>query len=235
MPLSVAQRIFASEDDLHFDAPDTGERPRQLFQYSSGAIQAWPFRAPEGAATAGFALCRSSAGEYSWLTLITPARSERNAFSDAGQLYTVAVVVFHKRVLREPNPDGAESGERVAIVREAVMGTGMGGGHLKLGPPAGVPQVYRPLGEGDWLLLCGQEPAATRNGKSPPVPVFVWYKVTAAGRSDSVTGQQKVSVSGPDWPLANAAQPPLQAVLLDRVVGVYTTTLQLDLSAVWAR
>lgn len=228
MPTSVAERIFAWRDDLAFDAPGGQGRPRQLFRFSGGEVCAWPFRSDGAAPPGGFAVSREIEGNYTWMITAVPVGP---AASPGGrQLYNVAVVVFYKRDLREPNPDDDEPTERLAIIRRAVLGRGMGGGTVALDFSI-APQGARQAAVGDWLLLGGSEPPAA--GVQGAAQSFAWYKVVAAGAAQGE--QQEVSISGPDWPCRGATPPPLQAVLLRNVLGVYTSTLQVDFSSLWGR
>lgn len=242
MSETLAERIFSGRDDLAFDTPLGQGRPRQLFSYSSGETLAWPLRA-DHAREAGpdlrFALSRETEGNYTWMMTLTPAPSVAAATSSAAprdkQFYNVSVVVFYKRALAEPDPNDDEPPERVATVRQALLGRGLGGGNLTLEYPRTHSAAWRPATSGDWLLLCGRDQPRAADGTRIAPPLFAWYKVASTGDASSASGLQHVSVAGADWPLQNPEAPQLQAVLLSNVLGVYTTTLQLDLSTLWAR
>ena len=118
------------------------------------------------------------------------------------------------------------------------MGRGMGGGGLTLLAQQGAgvrdAAAWLDVAPDDWVLLC----ARYRSGGDR---YFGWYKITAtepAPRPDPAqpnnTGRKvrQIAISGPDWEFIPAA---LQVVLVSNVLNVYTTTMELNLSPLWAR
>jgi len=100
------------------------------------------------------------------------------------------------------------SGEQTA---GATISGGYGGGTVNLDAPVEIK-------EDEWIMLCD---LASRQCH--------WYRVVACGRSPT----DKLSVTGPDWNITASAT--ATAVAVKSVVGVYTTTVELDRYSIWDR
>ena len=85
------------------------------------------------------------------------------------------------------------------------------------------------LRQGDWILLRGITPFPVPSGVQP-VHAFKWYRVAALGDFVPAAGSRLVTLAGPDWDPrflpANGGM--TEAGLFDRIVGVYTQTVEVD-------
>src|SRR5262249_24988044 len=101
-------------------------------------------------------------------------------------------------------------------------------GQIKDGAIGGIP-----LREGNWVALVrGASNSATPN--VPGAGYVQWYRVVQIGdTSDSATpvGAQ-LTLAGPDWVNPQPGKDML-VILGQEVVGVYTTTIDLDTDATW--
>ncbi len=151
--------------------------------------------------------------------------------------FTVSVVVCFNRNLTT-NPAGAAMGERAvpvttffdqAAINKAPVA--IGGGSILLNPrpindiqsdaTASPPTVAGiSLKENDWVALC-----------SPTNGLCRWYRVAAIG--DNIPGDtgQFLTLIGPDW-VPTPGKDQLIA-LGQSVIGVYTTTVNLDTDTMW--
>lgn len=69
--------------------------------------------------------------------------------------------------------------------------------------------------EGQWIMLYG-----TNAGKTQ----CSWYRLVTVGEIDPTAPTVRyVSLAGPDWNTSTAT-----AVIIDGVIGVYTTTIEID-------
>jgi len=59
-----------------------------------------------------------------------------------------------------------------------------------------------------------------------------WYRVASIGNYDPTITNQYMTLVGPDWPNPAAGSDQLVA-LAQNVVGVYTTTVELDSDPTW--
>ena len=90
MPSTAAERVFRWQDDLVFDIPEGGLRPRQMYFTSLTA----------STTAAGSGLVPQSEGNYSWMAMVAPLT---NSSGVPTYYYTVSVVVFFKRDFTEPS------------------------------------------------------------------------------------------------------------------------------------
>jgi hypothetical protein len=144
------------------------------------------------------------AGNFSWLLTVVPAAAERNLAVAAKTLYSVSVVVCYRRdfTVNDDSPP-VHNGEHTAAV--TFLGLGWGGGGVQLDSVVDVR-------ENEWIMLAGGNQCH-------------WYRVVSAG--EMLVGGTNVTVLslvGPDWDTNVAAT----AVAIDRVVSVYTTTVELE-------
>lgn len=242
MFLSMAQRIFVCGNDLALDNFPGKFRPRRLYTYSAGRVQEYPPRGTDmgyaiAQADSGTPLLAETEGSYSWMFTVTPSWTQwgtNNLPMGDRQSYNVSVVVFQNRSLNLPGVDNPPA-ERVATVTNPILGPGMGGGSCTLGAAV---DSWLNFNVGDWLMLCG---SITQQGGGQ-LPVFVWYKIITAdptvNTDQNGNSTRSVSLAGPDWPSTGSPPQPVpatQAVLLTNVLGVYTNTMQVDLSATWSK
>lgn len=149
-----------------------------------------------------------SAGNYTWLVTVTPAAAEAKNLLAEKTLYSVSVVVCYKR---EFSPDG----EHTARIAE-FYGNGWGGGGVKLDPPIPADPPLK-LRKREWIMLSGGRQCK-------------WYRIVFADREDP---PQLLTLAGPDWDTTDSPNP--IAVMIDHVVGVYTTTVKVESSLLWPK
>jgi len=214
--LALARRVFRWRDDLQFELPgERTERPRQQFIGSDGNV--WTSVLPADLQTYQTA---DPEGAYSWLATVMPDLSE-SGLGPLHRKYVVSTVVFYNRDLtlqRELSCGVSPSG---------VPGVQPGGGDFTLSVPLATDEATRTklmeLKQGDWILLRGMKPGP------PVVYAFKWYRVAALGEFVPTSplylaGSRLVTLAGPDWDTSFTTE----AGLFDRVVGVYTQTVEVD-------
>jgi hypothetical protein len=144
-------------------------------------------------------------GDYSWFASVVPMPNNPTRF-------TVSIVVCYKRVL-------AAASER-AVPVQTFYDSGLGGGSVQLtgreindiasdNPPADIA-----VKENDWVALCN------------PAGLCRWYRVASIGDNT-----QYLTLIGPDW-TPTPGKDKLIA-LGQSVIGVYTTTVELDTDPTW--
>jgi hypothetical protein len=144
-------------------------------------------------------------GDYSWFASVVPMPSNPLRF-------TVSIIVCCKRDLTTPTSERA-------VPVTTFFDNGLGGGSVQLqreindiasdDPPAGIT-----VKENDWVALCS------------PKGLCRWYRIGSLGDDSSY-----LTLIGPDWQ-ATPGQDHLVA-LGQSVVGVYTTTIELDTDPTW--
>jgi hypothetical protein len=122
---------------------------------------------------------------------------------------TVSVAVFYKR-----NLSIAGASEGVASSVRLPPPTTVWSGEIILTNPM-VNGAIRPVRPGEWLMLAG-----SGGGNN----YFRWYRVQSAAPIDTATGDQYVTLHGPDW------NPSLSttAWLFDGIVSVYEKNIRLE-------
>jgi hypothetical protein len=191
--------MFRCPDDLATQ-PDTRGRDAPPFQ------QTVPFNVQPWAPTNLPLLTRASAGNYSWIATIVPDTTMPSLDSKM----TVSVAVFYKRNLS------------VAGASEGVAGSvrlptpGVWSGEIILNYPA-VNGVTRPVRPGEWMMLAGSGGGGN---------YFRWYRVQSAAPIDPSSGDQSVTLHGPDWNPSLA----MSAWLFDGIVSVYEKNIRLELN-----
>ncbi len=210
MGLAAAKRIFTWSDDPNIHRPkDSSLRPQQVFDYAA---------AGGGGVDVGQGVRRQIQGNYSWMVTVSPAMQYQggNIMPQPRKRFNVSTAVFFKRDTGA-NPAGEKPGERLFDV--VFRGAGYGGGDVELTPataPANLGQYLR-VRENDWLAMLGVTNANQQ--------ILQWYRVAAvADRSGA--GSALVTLVGPDWHVMNMQS--TQAVLLDSVIEVSTTPVELD-------
>jgi hypothetical protein len=232
MSLAQAQAIFVCPDDLVVTLPELMS-PAQPFGRSR--IYADPVADPMSG------LPRPSfSGDYSWfLTVTRPSYPGTNPPST--QIYDptrarVSVVVCYKR---DFGPQGGPPAENAAPVKQFYdqssngnTATALSGGSILLSrpievaPSGGSPGIR--VRENDWVALY----SATYNGQ--PWGLCSWYRVVAISDTyyDTVLGAytQKLTLNGPDWVVTGQDY---VVAIGQSVLGVYTTTVELDTDPAW--
>ena len=143
-----------------------------------------------------------------------------------------------------PNTDGTGATSTTGSTL-SFPDSGWGGGSVIATVPAVVPADYLDVHANDWVLLM-----YTPNGAAPSI--CQWYQVLSATVLDPNTLSSSwqpgfglgLTLTGPDWKdpgITNASSTPPYAaqnttlVLVSGVVGVYSTTVQLDRGALYNR
>lgn len=155
----------------------------------------------------------NAAGHYTWLATVTPAASERLAPVALKKSFQVSVAVCHKRVFRDDAAAGIAA-EQVAQVAFLPGGAGvaLGGGTVQVNPPL----LVRPR---QWILLADGTQCQ-------------WYRVVSAPpRSDADPRSELLTLAGPDWVVYPGVTN--YAVVLQTVVGVYSTVVDIDTDPTW--
>jgi hypothetical protein len=175
----------------------------------------------------------ASKGDYSWFLTVTPSPTTPTRFE-------VSVVVCFGRTLNPTANQVAEAAFPVASFADTVVVPGLGvnaaqaGGTIQLsiamkdGAIGGVP-----VRENGWVALV----RGSSGGSTPSIPAagyVQWYRVAAIGDSSdtSTAGGAQLTLAGPDW-MAPQPGKDMLVVLGQEVVGVYTTTIDLDTDATW--
>jgi hypothetical protein len=212
---ALADTIFRATDDIIATAPEN-MTPAQ----PPGRPVPMPGTLPNTIA---------SQGNYSWFASVTPSRTNPSRFE-------VSVVVCYRRAVN-PMAEQAVPVKQFydTIIKGAfVQGTnGVGGSFVAM--CGGDVQLQTPvtwatginIRENDWVALCN------KNGTCR------WYQVVAVG--DDPTALNVLTLSGPDWPYAtsngNSTGPistgDMLIALGQDVIGVYTTTVDVDTDATW--
>jgi len=215
-----ADRIFTWHDDLEFSLPKdikpppTGDSKRPLVTNPSGS--------PD------------FAGHYSWLVTVAPAAAELALPVADKSLFSVSVVVCYRRSYSISEYGGLPVGEHFATVEFPPGNVAYGGGSVRLTWQGDSRDPAVRLRENEWIMLCGKVPD---NRCVPPWrTVCKWYRVVAADtQTDTQSPAHYVSLVGPDWTADSNGDGQLDAtaVAIDHVVGVYTTTVELDRNLVW--
>jgi hypothetical protein len=205
----VIEPIFVCQDDKIFDLPaDVNLRTKGQFLHPDLTMDDNPLN-PDGTAATP-----ANEGAYSWLMTVVPAAGELAVSLSSTTNFQVSVAVCYRR---NYNTDPAQGvlGEQVATAT-FLGGVGIGGGSVQLTDPSGNP-AYVSVKENQWVLLLG-----TRQCK--------WYRVVATGGNPT----SSLTLSGPDWDIDIAA-PTATIVIIDSVIGVYSTTIELDRDSLWSQ
>jgi hypothetical protein len=215
--IALAERIFMWHDDLEFSLPKDmrpsppGESQRPRAPDASGVPQA--------------------AGKYTWLLTVVPAVEEASLAVADKTLFSVSVVVIFSRDYSLTDT-GQPKGEHIATVR--FLGQGYGGGSVELLDPIPADPPLR-LRENEWIMLYGKVPDPRFNPQQRTV--CKWYRIVSA---DSQSPTHYVSLVGPDWDMqwcsdldGDGVAREARAVAVDHVVGVYSTTVELDRNLLW--
>ena len=204
----AAKQIFLWQDDKIFHVPDDANlRTRAQYTHPvSGAPM------DENIGSDGIP---AVTGYYSWLATVVPSPAEANVTLAEKSQFTVSIVVCYDRnynTAPTPTDPAGETVTQATFIGSAGQTISPGGGSVQLAQKVKVR-------ENDWIMLYSA---------GPPVQCK-WYRVVAAGENPT----NLVSLAGPDWSLA--AGPTATAVIIDSVVGVYTSAMELDNDPLWRR
>lgn len=175
-------------------------------------------------------IARDYAGDYSWLTTITPNDSgTATSTPAAGQTYTLSIVIFYKRAMTTPTV-GSGQEEMVEARDPSIIANPPpdlhGGGEIALVDPSTAKlEAARP---GQWMMLCRDE---TTSGAG--YRVFKWYRIVSATAVEPATSggfQRYLTIAGPDWKGLSPAPPAPKtyACLFSDAVAVYERTIRLE-------
>jgi Tfp pilus assembly protein PilV len=170
-----------------------------------------------------------SQGDYSWFLSVTPDRNNPTRFM-------VSVVVCYRRTLNPTAGQVAEQAFPVKTFTDAITPTNAGtvalaGGTVQLTTP----MTNGALGgitlrENNWVALVSVPPP---NGNASASAAYCqWYRIAALGDNSDPTQGAWLTLAGPDWNLPPQNKNYL-VVVGEEVVGVYTTTIDLDTDATW--
>jgi hypothetical protein len=265
MTLLQSQRMFVARDDLMVQVEGANRRTRPIVLYDGNLIRPFPYLYSDsigdnawGASSTSpsphMPLQWLSEANYSWMVTLSPLPDESGQSYTNSQQYMLSIVVFYKRNLRYGAFDAntnTKPGER-AIPNPNLGGnggslyfpdSGWGGGSVTVTVPAGIPADYLDVHANDWVLLM-----YTPNAGTPSI--CQWYQVLSASVMDPNTLSSPpqpgfglgLTLAGADWKdpgITNAAKfnqaQNTTLVLVSGVVGVYSSTVQLDRGALYNR
>ncbi len=148
---------------------------------------------------------------YSWFLTVTPSPMLEGANNERRQC-TVSVVVCYKRDFDTPT-----STDEVTL--DNVLVTNTPSGAIVSGIEVSGSQN---LETGQWVMLSGPTEAGARQ-------VAQWYRITAGY-------DEFFSVEGPNWPSTGGTNEiPNRMLVIPGVLGVYTTTVELNRAPQWRR
>ncbi len=227
----LAQRQFASIDDLSIDLPPTQDKPSILRWGIAGTNLNGDGTDLNGDGNnKNDVLTRQSRGDYSWMIAVSPtttAARDALATNPSNYSYEVSTVVFHKRPLGGANPTSQadlksnaellQQNERGA--RASIVSTGLNGGEVLLtrfkpGTESGSTAPYEPdsspfdiLKTGQWIMLCGPHPNST---DTQPMMTARWYRVLAIEGKDiklDASGNPTFNTTDPERRLVSLRGP----------------------------
>jgi hypothetical protein len=201
---AVAEQLFMSHDELTIELPSDRDTP---------AIQ--PLNAT--------GTKRQFQGDYSWLFTVVPALEMGRE-----DLYTVSVVVFHKRILpTDPNdPQPPERMVQISSMSEGKLLGGWGGGDAQLTSPNSL--LIDGIRTGQWCLLS----AWLNNDPTINMPIFKWYRIVSVEKevqAEQAGFTRWVTLAGPDW------DPRLttSVSLFDGAIAVYEKTMRIEAASLY--
>lgn len=254
LPFEVADRICTWRDDLIFSTLSDEDRPRLSVKWPNGDVSVFqepdpkPLRASYEGKFSWLATVVPVLG-YTGDILLDPNQDQeidevRQTIRGITQ-YEISIVVLYARDLYCPtrddlNLDTATPKERSVYAR--MDGSGIGGGDVYL---MSNKRDWLELRKNNWIMLKGREIASQIGNFQVHRKVFKWYRVVnVADIEASVTlpnGSADgfgrfVTLAGPDWqvdtqPPPGAFDPAVdiaEAAIIDDVVGVYTTIVDVN-------
>jgi hypothetical protein len=197
---AIAEQLFKSHDELTIELPSDRDTPAIQLLNATGSK-------------------RQFEGHYSWLFTVVPALERGRE-----DLYTVSVVVFHKRIL-PTDPADAQPPERMVQISSMSDGKllgGWGGGDAQLTSPNSF--LIDDIRTGQWCLLS----AWLNNDPTSNMPIFKWYRIVSVEDEVQVVAgadsTRWVTLAGPDW------DPRLttSVSLFDGAIAVYEKTMRIE-------
>ncbi len=216
---TTAASVFRSADDLAMPLPEKMSPP----QTPGRPLPNWDTVTPN---------MLQSQGDYTWFLTVSPDASRVTSSFSPGSTsilnpkrFTVSIVVCYRRVFNA----AAEQAVAVSfywdsIVVESAYNLAQGGGTIVLKNAIGGANGIN-VRENDWVAL------TSSSTQSPNYGLCRWYRVAAIGDDTS-----QLTLSGPDWLwLYNGTSDvgDMVVALGTDVVGVYTTTVDLDTDTTW--
>ncbi len=259
--LPLAERCFYWHDDLAFSLPDAADqRPNALMDNGVPHINgnySWMVTVTPALNETGLAF--NGRGLYSVSVVVFYKRSFTVPETDPATGLQTAV-----DLAQNPRPSERTVTANILSIYPdqntgIPSGVSLGGGAVKLTVPGPAYSQYLDVKKGQWLLLSGN--LGTEN---QALGVFRWYRVVSVGdvQPDPPDAPARlcryVTLAGPDWhgrwcaknddgtaqDLDDDDQDPnnagmglhdAEAVLMDGVVDVYSTTIELDRSLTWGQ
>ena len=180
-------------------------------------------------------------GNYSYLVMVTPSEMEnpvptqlapdplnptrplnKAVAMDDRRVFTVQVVVFHKRLTRS---DGVPPAER-QILAEVTSN------NARLQPSD--PSYVRRLAPGHWIMLSAKLNTPPDDPALAGRPIHRWVRITSVGKTPN-PNEVLVTFGEPDWQTSitttgGGGGTPATAVvtIVDDIVGVFERTVELD-------
>jgi hypothetical protein len=249
----VADRVFTCRDDVTFFQFSRDGRPHIGPDHDKNNV---PSPATDGNGVFDLNEFPDAAivqGDYSYLVMVTPAESEnpyprqpvgsppdyvKKVALDQRRLYTVQVVVFHKRDLGvdttvSPIPAPAERQIHAFVSSNSAL----------LRPPPANPEYVRGLAPNQWIMLSAYAPppndpiyGAPNNGDESRLvrPIHRWVRIISVGKG-TTPGDVQVNFAGPDWTGLTMSLGSAAVTIADTVVGVHERTVQLDARSLTAQ
>lgn len=204
--LSAAERVFRGQEDLGFSSASRDARPQQM---STGGMAEFD-------------------GNYSWVAFVTPSESENpipdqpphsmSVSTENRRHFSVAVVVFHKRVLDMASSPPSE---------RQLTGQQLGGNSIRVQATA---EAFQGLAIGKWVMLSGvlRPPADDQNLARP---LHRWMRIVSLAQTDN-PNERMIALAGPDWPWAETTTPANVVVTVaEDVVGVFERSVEMDVNS----
>ncbi|OHB71703.1 MAG: hypothetical protein A2V70_08020 [Planctomycetes bacterium RBG_13_63_9] len=149
-------------------------------------------------------------GDYSWFITVSPAPAEAtlpNAIQK--RRYLVSAVVCFKRDLTVDESNMAVAEHTAGAT---FLGMGYGGGSVEIAPGEWRTPPPERIRDNQWIMICGGGHA-------------LWYRVISVSEGSEVENKSTfLTLAGPDW--SEDTSNVVQAIFIDGVVGVYTTTIE---------
>lgn len=218
----AADEGFIAPDDLQFEAPKRSSQPTRQVSLRASV--------PRAGSAPIVAQKRHAAGEFSWMAMLVPVNQTPLPLNTAAPAmsepylgpYTVHAIVMEGRNRFEPETS------RPAEID--VFGT-------IVTIPGQLPKSFR---KGSWILVGAAIPQVHFSGVPYAKSQYRWYQAMSLSEEPNPNNSgvvTRVSVRGPEWKLASTARIGTQtvsvntfAILIPKVVGVYTKTMSLQMS-----
>lgn len=249
---SLADAVFTAADDVVTNIPDDASQfgvPGQM--YADPPINSAPLK-------------NDFNGAFTWLATLTPNLPNTVPNSSgsmqppqAGDQYTLSVVVFDRRILTTPVAANLEGGqeEMVQAVSATPAAVSVGGGEFTLvDSSANAFSKLSMVRPEQWLMLTRYVPYLF-SGTSYPWIEAKWYRIVAVSdiTQSGTTYSRQVTLDGADWePDPTSSIPPATvtwpasvpvgfqnyntyACLFDGAVGVFQKVIHLEGPSNWSQ